>query len=95
MVRHTGIVACSAEGAALCYLTICREGADILGRHTHPEITMHTYPLTMPFLLIALGVAFASIFGRMQLMVFGETSGQRLPRGPALRAAAGYQPRRT
>ena len=46
MIRHIGIVACSAEGAALCYLTICREGADILGRHAHPEITMHTYPLS-------------------------------------------------
>jgi aspartate racemase len=45
-MRHIGIVACSAEGAALCYQTICREGADILGRHAHPEITMHTYPLS-------------------------------------------------
>lgn len=45
---------------------------------------MHSYPWTMPFLLISLGVAFAAIFGRMQLMVFGETSGQRLPHPPAL-----------
>ena len=45
---------------------------------------MHTYPWTMPFLLTALGVAFAAIFGRMQMMVFGETSGQRLPHPPAL-----------
>jgi hydrogenase-4 component F len=45
---------------------------------------MHSYPWTMPFLLIALGVAFASIFGQMQRMVFGETSGQRLPHPPAL-----------
>jgi len=45
---------------------------------------MHTYPWTMPFLLIALGVAFAAIFGRMQLMVFGETTGKRLPHPPAL-----------
>ena len=45
---------------------------------------MHTYPWTMPFLLIALGVAFAAIFGRVQLMVFGETSGERLPHPPAL-----------
>ncbi|MDD5180537.1 MAG: hydrogenase 4 subunit F [Gallionellaceae bacterium] len=45
---------------------------------------MHSYPWAMPFLLIALGVAFASIFGRMQLMVFGETGGQRLPHPPAL-----------
>jgi aspartate racemase len=39
---HIGIVACSAEGAALCYRTICQEGAAELGPHTHPEITMHT-----------------------------------------------------
>ncbi|MEO8332062.1 MAG: hydrogenase 4 subunit F [Gallionella sp.] len=45
---------------------------------------MHTYPWTMPFLLIALGVAFASIFGQMQRMVFGETTGERLPHPPAL-----------
>ena len=45
---------------------------------------MHTYPWTMPFLLIALGVAFAAIFGRVQMMVFGETSGERLPHPPAL-----------
>ena len=45
---------------------------------------MHTYPWSMPFLIIALGVAFAAIFGRVQLMVFGETSGERLPHPPAL-----------
>jgi aspartate racemase len=42
MLRHIGIVACSAEGAALCYRTICAEGAELLGPHTHPEISMHT-----------------------------------------------------
>ena len=42
---HIGVVACSAEGAALCYRTICAEGADILGPHRHPEISMHTPPL--------------------------------------------------
>jgi aspartate racemase len=44
-VKHIGIVAVSAEGAALCYRTICAEGAAILGAHDHPPITMHTYPL--------------------------------------------------
>jgi aspartate racemase len=39
---HIGIVACSAEGAALCYRTICAEGAALLGPHAHPEISMHT-----------------------------------------------------
>jgi aspartate racemase len=43
--RHVGIVAVSAEGAALCYRTICAESAVILGPHNHPRVTMHTYPL--------------------------------------------------
>lgn len=43
--HHIGIVACSAEGAALCYRTICTEGAALLGAHNHPEVSMHTYPL--------------------------------------------------
>ncbi len=41
-VQHIGIVACSAEGAALCYKTICAEGAPLLGPHAHPEVSMHT-----------------------------------------------------
>jgi aspartate racemase len=45
MTRHIGIVACSAEGAALCYRTICVEGAQFLGPHAHPEVSMHTHPL--------------------------------------------------
>lgn len=42
---HIGIVACSAEGAALCYRTICAEGARFLGPHAHPEVSMHTRSL--------------------------------------------------
>jgi aspartate racemase len=42
MPRHIGIAACSAEGAALCYRTICTEGAKLLGGHAHPEVSMHT-----------------------------------------------------
>ena len=42
MPRHIGIVACSAEGAALCYRTICTEGARVLGPHAHPDVSMHT-----------------------------------------------------
>lgn len=38
MPGHIGIVGCSAEGAALCYRTICTEG----GSHRHPEVSMHT-----------------------------------------------------
>jgi aspartate racemase len=43
MVLHIGVVACSAEGAALCYRTICVEGPQILGPHAHPEVSMHTH----------------------------------------------------
>ncbi|HVH08009.1 MAG TPA: amino acid racemase [Myxococcota bacterium] len=39
------MVAVSAEGAALCYRTICAEGAAALGPHDHPEITLHATPL--------------------------------------------------
>ena len=42
MTEHIGIVACSAEGAALCYRTICAEGSRLLGLHAHPEVSMHT-----------------------------------------------------
>src|SRR4030088_2428463 len=45
MPHHIGIVACSAEGAALCYRTICVEGAQTLGPHAHPEVSMHTHSL--------------------------------------------------
>jgi len=45
MSQHIGIVACSAEGASLCYRTICAEGARLMGAHAHPEISMHTHPL--------------------------------------------------
>lgn len=45
MTQHIGIVAGSAEGAALCYRTICLEAAAIMGEHNHPEITMNSVPL--------------------------------------------------
>jgi aspartate racemase len=45
MDHHIGIVGCSAEGAALCYRTICVEGAAFLGTHAHPEVSMHTHSL--------------------------------------------------
>lgn len=45
MTRHIGIVACTAEGAALCYRTICLEAEEMLGAYAHPEVTMHTYSL--------------------------------------------------
>ena len=45
MAKHIGIVACSAEGAALCYRTLCAEAPGRMGRHMHPEVSMHTHPL--------------------------------------------------
>jgi aspartate racemase len=41
---HIGIAACSAEGAALCYRTICTEAPQLMGGHDHPEVTLHTPP---------------------------------------------------
>jgi hydrogenase-4 component F len=45
---------------------------------------MKHYPWATPILLLALGVAFASIFGKVQPMVFGETTAKRLPHAPAI-----------
>ncbi|HKV95249.1 MAG TPA: amino acid racemase [Candidatus Angelobacter sp.] len=44
-MKHIGIVGCSAEGAALCYRTICLEAEGLMGKHTHPEVTLHTISL--------------------------------------------------
>jgi len=45
MPKHIGIVACSAEGAALCYRTLCAEAPVQMGEHMHPEVSMHTHAL--------------------------------------------------
>jgi hydrogenase-4 component F len=45
---------------------------------------MRDFPWTTPFLLVALGVAFAAVFGRVLPMVFGETSVKPLAHPPAL-----------
>ncbi|PYP92608.1 MAG: aspartate racemase [Candidatus Angelobacter sp. Gp1-AA117] len=41
MNKHIGILGCSSEGAALCYRTICLEAEPLMGRHAHPEVTLH------------------------------------------------------
>jgi hydrogenase-4 component F len=41
-------------------------------------------PWATPILLVSLGIAFASIFGKVQPMVFGDTTARRLPHPPAL-----------
>ena len=55
MPKHIGIVACSAEGAALCYRTICSEAPQKIGEHMHPEISMHTHPLAEYMVHIRMG----------------------------------------
>jgi len=49
-MKRLGIVAHSAEGASLCFITACREGQRILGAHMHPEIVLSAVPmgLSMP-----------------------------------------------
>jgi len=44
-MKHIGILAHSADGSALCYLEMVREGARLLGPHEHPEITLSIVPM--------------------------------------------------
>ena len=46
MPRHIGIVACSTEGAALCYRTVSLIGSEQMGQHAHPEVSLHSHPLS-------------------------------------------------
>lgn len=55
MPKHIGIVGCSAEGAALCYRTICGEAPPLMGEHMHPEVSMHTHPLAQYMIPIRAG----------------------------------------
>jgi len=50
-----GIVACSTEGAALCYRMISLEGAERLGKHQHPEVSLHSFSLAEYMQSIAAG----------------------------------------
>ena len=43
--RPIGIIACSAEGAALCYRTVCTEAEALCGPSTHPEVSLHSLSL--------------------------------------------------
>jgi len=55
MAKHIGIVACSAEGAALCYRTLCQEASALMGEDRHPEVSMHTHPLAAYMAFIRAG----------------------------------------
>ena len=50
-MKHIGIIACSAEGAALCYRAICQRALEYLGEHDHPRVTLDSIPMaaTMPY----------------------------------------------
>jgi aspartate/glutamate racemase len=39
-MKHLGILAHSAEGAALCFQAFCQEGFRELGPHEHPDVTL-------------------------------------------------------
>jgi len=45
MTKHIGIVSVTDEGTALCYRTICREAASVMGKYQHPQMTIHSFPL--------------------------------------------------
>jgi hydrogenase-4 component F len=45
---------------------------------------MREHPWTTPLLLLALGIAFAAVFSKVQPMVFGEATAARLPHRPAM-----------
>ena len=46
MTKHIGIVSVNYEGTALCYRSICAEAASVLGEYQHPQITIHSFPLS-------------------------------------------------
>ena len=73
---HIGIVACSAEGAALCYRTICAEGAQRMGPHAHPEVSLHTHSLAQYVVCLDQG----DLAGVGALML---SSAEKLARGGA------------
>ncbi|GAB5497644.1 MAG: aspartate/glutamate racemase family protein [Phycisphaerales bacterium] len=46
-MKKLGIVAHSAEGASLCFITACRHGSELLGAYMHPEIVMSAIPMAL------------------------------------------------
>lgn len=46
MAKHIGIVSVNYEGTALCYRSICIEAASVIGEYQHPQITIHSFPLS-------------------------------------------------
>ena len=79
MSKHVGIVACSAEGAALCYRTLCAEAPALMGEHMHPEVSMHTHPLAEYMVPIRSGdwAAVAGLMLSSCSKAVGSRSGER------------------
>jgi aspartate racemase len=48
--KTIGICAHSYEGAALCFLTACKEGELAMGEHMHPTVVMSAVPLGLSML---------------------------------------------
>ena len=46
-MKTIGIVAHSAEGGSLCFITACREGQERLGPHMHPTVVMSAIPMAL------------------------------------------------
>ena len=46
-MKTVGIVAHSAEGGALSFITACRKGGSLLGEHMHPEIVLSAIPMAL------------------------------------------------
>lgn len=44
-MQHIGILAHSADGAALCFLEMIRVAACLMGEHQHPEISLSILPM--------------------------------------------------
>lgn len=44
--KHIGIVSVNYEGTTLCYRSICIEAASVIGEYQHPQITIHSFPLS-------------------------------------------------
>lgn len=38
--KHIGIVACSVEGAALCFREVAAYSSELMGEHLHPQVTL-------------------------------------------------------
>ncbi len=50
--KHVGIVAGTAEGAALCYRTLAAHADTLLPRDVHPHISVHAFPQSAYLALI-------------------------------------------